>query len=116
MDVPDLPGCVTEGNSIENAIEMAIDCASGCILDAIESGEDIPLASKMKDIKLEYDDGFCSYIILDIDEYERQHGNKSVKKTLSIPNWLNTLAEKDNINFSHVLQQALKEKLQLKNS
>ena len=116
VEVPDLPGCVTEGNSIENAIEMAIDCASGWILDAIESGENIPKASKMKDIKLEYDDGFCSYIILDIDEYERLHGNKSVKKTLSIPNWLNILAEKDNINFSHVLQQALKEKLQLKNS
>lgn len=46
-----------------------------------------------------------------MDEYRKKHNNKSIKKTLTIPAWLNTIAEKENVNFSQVLQEALKEKL-----
>ena len=109
--IPDLPGAITEGNSLEEALEMAIDCASGWILTAIEDGEDIPQPSKVKDVVLDDKRGFITYIILDIDEYSRIHGNKSVKKTVTLPNYLNTLAEKQKINFSQVLQEGLKEKL-----
>ena len=113
VEIPDLTGCVTEGRNLEEAIDIAIDCASGWILDNIESGEDIPKPSDIKDIKLEYKNGFSSFIVLDIDEYERTHSNKSVKKTLSIPNWLNTLAEREKLNFSQILQEGLKNKLNL---
>ena len=111
--IPDLPGAVTEGDSLEEAFEMAIECASGWILGSIEEGEEIPKASKIEKVKLEYKNGFKSYIILDIDEYARLHGNKAVKKTVTLPNFLNTLAEKENINFSEVLQDGLKERLLL---
>ena len=111
--VPDLKGCVTEGDSLENAIEMAVDVASGWILDEIENNKEIPSPSNIQDIELEYENGFSTYIVLDIDEYERTHSKKSVKKTLSIPNWLNTLAERENINFSQALQESLKSKLNL---
>lgn len=110
VEIPDLKGAVTEGRDLEEAIEMAIDCASGWILTSIEIGEDIPKATKIDKIKLEYDNGFKNYIILDIDEYAKTHGNKAIKKTLSIPNWLNTIAEKENANFSQILQEALKER------
>lgn len=109
--IPDLPGAVTEGYSLEEALEMAIDCASGWILTSIEDGEDIPRASKIEDVVLDEEKGFVTYIIIDIDEYARLHGNKAVKKTVTLPNYLNTLAEKENINFSQVLQESLKEKL-----
>ena len=49
----------------------------------------------------------------DFDEYQKKHGSKSVKKTLTVPAWLNTLSERKNINFSQVLQNALIQELQL---
>ncbi len=109
--IPDLPGAITEGYSLEEALEMAVDCASGWILTSIEDGEDIPKPSKIKNVVLEDKKGFITYIIIDIDEYARLHGNKAVKKTVTLPNYLNTLAEKENINFSQVLQEGLKERL-----
>lgn len=54
---------------------------------------------------------FVSFISIDMDEYRKKFNNKSIKKTLSIPEWLNYLSERNNINFSQVLQEALKEKL-----
>ena len=112
--IPDLPGAITEGYSLEESIEMAIDCASGWILNSIEEGDDVPKASKIEKVKLEYKNGFKSYIVLDIDEYARTHGNKAVKKTVTLPNYLNTLAERENINFSEILQDGLKERLLIK--
>ena len=112
--IPDLPGAVTEGDSLEEAFEMAIECASGWILGSIEDGEEVPKPSKIEKIKLEYKNGFKSYIILDIDEFAKLYGRKSVKKTVTLPNYLNTLAEKANINFSEILQDGIKDKLLLK--
>ncbi len=54
---------------------------------------------------------FISLVGIDMDEYRKKFNNKSIKKTLTIPEWLNYLAEKNNINFSQVLQEGLKEKL-----
>ena len=111
--IPDLPGAVTEGDNLEEAFEMAIECASSWILGSIEEGEDIPKPSKIEKVKLEYKNGFKSYIILDIDEFAKSHGKKSIKKTVTLPNYLNTLAERANINFSEILQEGIKDKLLL---
>lgn len=111
--VPDLPGCVTEGSNLVEAMEMAVDAASGWVLTALEDGEPIPKASLYNDVKLEYDNGFINFIVLDIDSYAEKYGNTAVRKNLTIPAWLNTIAEKENINFSQVLQIALKEKLNI---
>ncbi len=104
---PDLPGCVTQGNSLENAVEMAVDAASGWILDELEDGNTVPRASDMKSILPENDNDFVNLIVLDIDAYAEKYGNKAVRKNCTIPSWLNTIAERNNVNFSAVLQNAL---------
>ena len=106
--VPDLPGCVTQGRSLLDAIGMAVDAASGWILDEMEDGNPIPPASKIEDVCA--DDrpgGFVNLIVLDIDAYAEKYGEKAVRKNLTIPAWLNTYAEANNVNFSRVLQDAL---------
>ena len=77
-----------------------------------ESGEDIPQASTVPQIGLA-DNQFIVIISCDTQEYRRYFDNKAVKKTLSIPSWLNTEAERQGVNFSFVLQEALKEKLNI---
>lgn len=110
---PDLPGCVTQGNSLSDAIEMAIDAASGWILDELEDGNPVPKASKIKNIRVENESDFVNVVVLDMDSYAEKYGNKAIRKNCTIPSWLNTIAEKNNINFSAVLQAALIEKLGL---
>ena len=110
--VPDLPGCITEGDSLSDAMDMAVDAISGWLLDSVENNEQIPKASDIKNITAkEYENGFVTLISIDLDEYSKKYGNKAVKKTLTIPQWLNTVAEREGVNFSNVLQIALKEKL-----
>ncbi|NLW07619.1 MAG: HicB family protein [Clostridia bacterium] len=112
---PDLPGCVTEGDTLAEAVDMAIDAAAGWLLDEVENKRPIPKPSDIKSVVAdEYEDGFVSLISVDLDEYARKHSNKAVKKTLTIPAWLNTLAEKENINFSQILQDGLKNHLGIK--
>jgi len=113
VDVPDLLGCVTQGDNLAHAIEMAIDAASGWVLSTIEEGGEIPKASDIVDIKLEYENGMVNYVMLDIDSYAEKHGDKAIRKNLTIPAWLNTMAEKHDVNFSQILQSALKEHLNL---
>ena len=108
---PDLPGCVTEGKSLAEAVEMAIDAASGWVLDELEDGNSAPKASGIKTIQLENPEDFVNIIVLDMDAYAEKYGNKAVRKNCTIPAWLNTVAEKNNINFSAILQSALIEKL-----
>jgi len=113
VDFPDLPGCVTQGETLEEAMEMAVDAASGWILIMIEEGEDIPSPSKQINL-LDYEGAsFSNLIMLDMDGYAKQYGEKAVKKTLTIPRWLNTLSERRNINFSQVLQTGLRIELGL---
>lgn len=106
VEFPDLPGCVTEGRDLEEAIEMGIDAASGWILGELEDGEQIPNASSYSKITAE-NDCMVNMLLLDIDAYEEKYGEKAVRKNLTIPAWLNTFAEKNNINFSQLLQDAL---------
>lgn len=111
---PDLPGCVTEGDTLSEAIDMAIDAASGWLLTSVEENASLPKASEVKNvIPNEYDNGFVSVISIDLDEYSKKYGDRAVKKTLTIPAWLNTMAEEKHINFSAVLQEALKARLGL---
>lgn len=106
--VPDLPGCVTQGKSLIDAIGMAVDAASGWVLDEMEDGKPIPPASKIEDVQVdERPGGFVNLIVLDMDTYAEKYGEKAVRKNLTIPAWLNTYAEANNVNFSRVLQDAL---------
>ena len=96
--VPDLPGCISEGDSLEDAIAMATDAASGWVLDEMEDRSTIHPDSP---------DGFVNILVLDMNAYEERYGNKAVRKNLTIPAWLNTFAETNHVNFSQVLQDAL---------
>lgn len=106
VTVPDLPGCVTEGRSLADAILMAEDAASGWVLDELEDGNPAPAARASGSIPCP-DGAFVNLLVLDIDAYAEKHGNKAVRKNLTIPAWLNTFAEKRNVNFSQVLTDAL---------
>lgn len=104
--VPDLPGCVTEGPTLADAILMAEDAASGWVLDELEDGNTAPEASTLSDLPVK-DGEFANLLVLDMDSYAERYGNKAVRKNLTIPAWLNTFAERRNVNFSQVLQDAL---------
>lgn len=112
VDFPDLPGCVTEGRTLSEALEMAVDAASGWILSSLEEGEPIPKATDYKDVYLESDDGIINMVILDIDAYSEKYSNKAVRTNVTIPAWLKSAAEAHHINFSKVLQDALLSKVQ----
>ena len=106
VEFPDLPGCVTEGKNLEEAIAMGEDAASGWILDELEEGNKIPAASDYRDVNVR-EGGMVSLFSLNMDSYAEKYGEKSVRKNLTIPAWLNTFAEKNNLNFSKILQEAL---------
>lgn len=109
--VPDIEGCISQGDTFYEAMEYIQEAIGLCIEDHIETG-DIPVASEPCDIVPE-ENQFVAVVCFDLEEYQRKHGSKSVKKTLTLPAWLNTLSEKNNINFSQVLQNALKHELKI---
>ena len=106
VEVPDLPGCVSEGRNLAEAILMGTDAASGWVLTELEDGKPAPKASSIEAICPE-DGGFVSMLVLDMDAYAEKYGNKAVRKNLTIPAWLNTFAEAKHINFSKLLQDSL---------
>ncbi len=112
---PDLPGCCTEGDTLEQAIEMARD-ALGLYLYSLEEDKDpIPAPSKPGEIKTGPGQ-FITLIDIDMLAYRQKYDKRAVKKTLTIPAWLNTIAENHNVNFSQILKNALIEHLGLEDS
>ncbi len=109
VSFPDLPECLTEGDNMEEAYEMAVDALGLCLTDKIAQKEELPKASEPKDIAS--DEGFLVVVEFDLDDYRKRHNSHAVKKTLSIPEWLNEAATAAGVNFSQVLQEALIEKL-----
>lgn len=111
--VPDLPGCVSQGSSLAEAIEMAIDAASGWVLDELEQGKPLPKASPLSTFVTKEPGEIISVIMLDMDSYAEKYGDKAVRKNVTIPAWMNTFAEKNHVNFSSVLQEALSKQLKI---
>lgn len=120
---PDLGNLATFGDNMADAMRMAQDACGLYLFTALRDGEDIPAPSALneinpaailKDVEMESAAGsaFVNMVLVDMNEYARQHSDKAVKKTLSIPMWLNTLCEEKSINFSKVLQDALLAKVQ----
>lgn len=108
---PDLD-IVTSGETLEEAMDMAKDALCLMLYDMEEDNKQIPAASDIKTLSCA-DNAFLSLVVCDTMEYRRFYNSKAVKKTLSIPAWLNTMAEKEDINFSAVLQKALKAELNI---
>lgn len=113
--VPDIQGCVSQGNNFEEAVGYITEAIGLCIELALEHGEKPPAPSAPETVKTEGGQ-FVSVVMFDPIEYQKKYSEKAVKKTLTIPAWLNTMSEKEHINFSAVLQEALMEKLHLNNA
>lgn len=123
--VPDLDTNNTFGKTLEEALYMVQDLIATYILEDLDdvSKNEIPKQSCIEDINIkeiqkywEIDDkdiisSFKTLVLVDLDEFAQKWSNKSVRKNLTIPQWLNTKAESLNINFSQVLQEALMQKI-----
>ncbi len=117
---PDLNHLATCGETLDEALTMAVDCLAGYLYWLERDGETAPTPSAMdkislidvaKELEVKTNEAFVNIVTVDVAEYAKTHFEKSIKKTLSIPAWLNNAALDQNINFSQVLQEALKAKL-----
>ena len=106
VEFPDLDGCVTDGDSLEEAMENAQESMGLYLAALLEEGQVLPDASDIREIKSE---DVVSYVSVDVNKYRRS--TRAVKKTLSIPEWLAIEAEKNNLSLSKVLQDGLKAQL-----
>ncbi len=118
---PDLNHLGTCGDTFEEALQMAVDCLAGYLFDLKVNGEEYPKPSEIGNINPdeeydEYQEVFINMVTVDVEEYAKTHFEKSVKKTLTIPSWLNDIAVANKINFSQVLQKALKTELNIQNA
>ena len=106
---PDFPECFTEGDNMELAYEMAVEALGLAIMSRKTEGQEIPIASQPDTIIIK--EGILVVVEFDMLEYCKKHNSRAVKKTLSIPEWLNEEAMAMGVNFSQVLQEALMMKL-----
>jgi predicted RNase H-like HicB family nuclease len=109
---PDLPGCITEGDNMEEALHMAKEALELHLYGMEEDSDILPFPTPPENLKVP-ENSFVSLIEIWMPVIRDEMQNKAVKKTLTIPKWLNDVAEKNHINFSQVLQSALKEYLGL---
>ena len=109
---PDLDGCYTCGDDLQDAIIMAEDVLAFYLYDEEVAQNRIQKASIPAEIELK-DGEFVNYIACDTIEYAKMHNNRAVKKTLTIPEWLNEAATRAGVNYSQVLQEALMSKLNI---
>lgn len=109
VEFPDLEGCQSCGKNLPETIELAQEALGLYIASRLDNKESIPQASDITGLQVS--NGFLSYVSCDADKYRKK--TKAIKKTLTIPEWLNEEAEKKHINFSSVLQEALIEKIKV---
>lgn len=107
VEFPDLEGCHTYGSSISETMEAAQEALSAYLLTFLEQGRSLATPSDVS--KFHPEDGFPSLVSCTIDQYK---DTRAVKKTLTIPSWLNDRAVAMGLNFSKVLQDALIAKIQ----
>ncbi len=112
VEFPDIPGCLTCGDTTEEAFKNAKEALELHMYGIEEENNEIPISSNPTDFKLESNQ---TVVLIDVwmipvRDYML---NKSIKKTLTLPKWLNDIAEENKVNFSYILQTALKEYLGL---
>lgn len=112
VEFPDIPECLTEGDTLEKAYDMATDALGLALTERLKSKEELPDAST----PVMPEDGFVAIVAFDLMSYNKKERSRAIKKTLSIPEWMNEEALALNINFSQVLQDALVEKINAKDN
>lgn len=111
---PDLNDLATFGDNLSDAFSMAQEACGSYLFSSLRDGEHLPEPTPIDAVQKDVDTAFVNLIGVDLDEFARQYGDKPVKKTLTIPAWLNTACESYGINYSKVLKDALIAKLQIK--
>lgn len=107
---PDIPGCITCGDDNEEAFSMAKEALALNLFGMEEDGEGIPVSSSPRQIDTSQNQSIV-FIEVWMPPFRQEMNNQAVKKTLSIPYWLDAAAKEHKINYSHLLQEALKEHL-----
>ena len=115
ITVPDLPGCVSEGDSIPEALLMGTDAASGWVLDELEDGKPAPASSTLSDATSKAPEGsIVSYLVLDMDSYAERYGKRAVRKNITIPAYMNAYIEDNGLSLSEITQKAIDTLIQSK--
>lgn len=110
ISFPDLPGCISCAKTDEDALYMAKDALGLYIACSEEDNQEVKKPSKLNEINLK-ENQRAVLIEVNMPLFREAVQNTSVKKTLTIPKWINDLAERNNINFSQLLQMAIKDNL-----
>ena len=108
--IPDLPGCITTGKDLNDAIEAITDAASGWLITDEDHEDPIPEASSQESIRDAYPGSF-SLIRIDTLAYRAETDTRAVRKNVSLPAWMSNLAERRGINCSKVLQEGILQRL-----
>ena len=109
---PDIEGCYTQAEDIAEGIEKAGDALCLMLYELEKQGRPIPNCSDIKEIETGTDD-IITLIACDTRFYRNYFEGKSVKINATIPLWLKEAGEKQNVNFSQILQNGVKEYLRL---
>ena len=112
IEFPDLPVCFSCDDTDEEALYMAEDVLGLWMVELQEDNEEIPAPTNLKDIEVE-DNQKTALISVWMPTVRKAINNKSIKKTLTIPQWLDIMAREKDINFSYILQEGLKKELNL---
>lgn len=112
VKIPDMD-IATQGNSIENSIDMARDAICLMAVDMQEDGKPFPTPSDIAKIKSDEQGAIVTLVDCDVAAYKRMLDKRAVRKNVTIPSWLNEAAEAQHINFSAALQSALMEQLNI---
>lgn len=112
---PDLPGAITFGEDIADAVKMAKDALEGRLLVMEDDGDDIPAPSDYQQLSksLFGDKEQLQLIAADMTLVRAREENKTVNKMVTLPKYMVELGKKENINFSKTLQNALKDELNI---
>ena len=108
--VPDVAGCVTTGRNIEDSVLQITDALSGCLVVLEDEGLPVPAATPQSGIAHNTED-ILTLVSVDTIAYRAQTDTRAVRKNVSIPAWMASMAERRGINCSKVLQDALAQQL-----
>lgn len=107
VEFPDVEGAFTQGENLQEAYEKAEEVLASILSES----NDYPAASPINTIKALYPDKVFGLVEVDLDAFRRKYRSNKVRRHISLPEWLNELANDTKINVSEVTIEALKEKL-----
>ena len=112
--IPDLNDLATYGDNLADAFAMAMEACGQYLFTSLLEGENIPEPTPLENVQKDDEKALVNMVCVNLDEYARSYDDKAVKKTLSIPAWLNTACDNIGINYSEVLKDALIAELQMR--